>query len=464
MLDLVERLLKYVEGLADYAEVRYENASGSRFIVKNGVLEATDISKMFGVSIRYLKKGFLGTLYSNNLEFAKLKALIDETVKKASTRILKKPIEFSKEKVYNDSYEVKQKINLKDVSQEEKIKAVLEIEKALLNKKLAMRYFELYDEFKEKIYVNSEGSRIISKVPRIGFEYALTLIANNDSEQRSFQYGGSGGWEIFNGWNLIEKLTKEADMLAKLSKAKKLVKGKYDVILAPEIVGIASHESCGHPYEADRILGREAAQAGKSFVTPEMLGQKIGSDVINVADDPTLPNSYGFYLYDEEGLKAERRLLIKDGIINSFLQNRETAAELKTQSNGAARANTWYSEPLVRMANTFVMPGEFSFEELLEPVKNGVYIKTYMEWNIDDKRFNQKYTGLESYLIENGELKNLIKKPALEITTPKFWSSIDAIGKDLDFVAGSCGKGDPQQPVPVWFGGPHIRLINLILR
>jgi len=463
MLDLVERVLKYVEGLADYAEVRYENAKGNRFIIKNGVLEATDISRTFGISIRYLKQGFLGTIYSNNLDFAKLKALIDRTLKKTASKILKNPIELSKEKVYTDSYEVKQKINLEDVSQEEKIKAILEIEKVLLNKKLAMRYFELYDEIKEKLYINSEGSKIISKIPRVCIEYALTLIANGDSEQRSFQYSGSGGWEIFNSWNLIEKLSKEADILAKLSKAKKLVKGNYDVILAPELVGIASHESCGHPYEADRILGREAAQAGKSFVTKDMLGQKIGSNVVTVADDPTLPNSYGFYLYDEEGLKAERRILIKDGMINSFLQNRETAAELKTQSNGAARANAWYSEPLVRMANTFVLPGNYNFEELLGSIKKGVYIKTYMEWNIDDKRFNQKYTGLESYLIENGELKDLIKRPMLEITTPKFWSSIDAVGKDLDFVAGNCGKGDPMSPIPVWFGGPHIRLRNIIL-
>jgi TldD protein len=460
MLDLVERVLKYVESLTDYSEVRYENTKGNRFIIKNGILEATDISKTFGTSVRYLKNGFLGAVYSNNLNFAKLKGLIGKNVKKIS---LKQPIEFSKEKIYSDDYEVKQKIDLNNVSQEEKIKAVLEIEKALSKMKLAMRYFELYDEFKEKIYVNSEGSKIISKVPRVSFEYVLTMLANGNSEQRVFQYGGSGGWEVFQGWSLTEKLVKEAETLAKISKTKKLVKGKYDVILAPELVGIASHESCGHPYEADRILGREAAQAGKSFITKEMLGTRIGSSVVSVADDPTLPNSYGFYLYDDEGLKAERRILMKNGMINSFLQNRETAAELKTQSNSAARANAWYSEPIVRMANTFVMPGNYSFEELLESIKKGVYIKTYMEWNIDDKRFNQKYTGLESYLIENGKLTRLVRRPILEITTPKFWSSIDAVGKDSGFVAGNCGKSDPMQGVPVWFGGPHIRLRNIIL-
>jgi len=461
MLDLVERLLKYVEGLVDYAEVRYENINSNNFIIKNGILEATDISKAFGISIRYLKKGFLGTINSNYLDFAKLKDLVDRTVSK--TAPVKKPIELSKEKACNDSYDVKQKINLRDVSQEEKIKALLEIEKVLAAKKLAMRYFELHDELKEKIYVNSEGSKIISNIPRVNFEYVLTLIANGKSEQRVFQRSASGGWEIFENWNLVGKLTEEAEMLAKLSKAKNLIKGKYDLILAPELVGIASHESCGHPYEADRILGREAAQAGKSFVTKDMIGTRIGSDVVSVADDPTVPNSYGFYLYDEEGVKAERRILIKNGVINSFLQNRETAAELNTQSNGAARAFAWNSEPLVRMANTFVLPGDHSFDELLEGIKKGVYIKTYMEWNIDDKRFNQKYTGLEAYMIENGELKGLVRRPMLEITTPKFWSSIDAVGKDLGFIAGNCGKGDPMQGVPVWMGGPHIRLRNIIL-
>ncbi len=252
-------------------------------------------------------------------------------------------------------------------------------------------------------------------------------------------------------------------MLPKIAKSKKLPIGKYDVILSPELTGIASHESCGHPYEADRILGREAAQAGKSFIKKEMLGQKIGTGVVSVVDDPTIPNSYGFYLYDDEGIKAQKRFLIKNGIINAFLQNRETAAEFGIASNASSRAKEWFSEPIVRMANTFVSPSNYSFEELLETIKNGVYIKSFMEWNIDDKRYNQKYTGLESYLIKNGKIVKLVKAPTLEITTPAFWSSIDAVGKDLEFSAGTCGKSDPMQPIPVWLGGPSIRLRNIFL-
>jgi TldD protein len=467
MLDLVEKALKYTEKLADYAEVRFENSKTNRLIVKNGTLEATEVNKKFGISIRVLKDGFLGFIATNNLKLSNIKDQIKKALKiaKQSRNIVKKPIILSNEKIFKDKHEVKQRIKLENINLEQKIKNIFEIEKDLIDTKikLPIRFFEYNDETKEKIFLNSEGTRIQSKIPRITFEYVITFISNGSSEQRAFQYGGSGGWELLKQWKLKQKILEEAKMLPRIAKAKKLPIGKYDVILSPELVGIASHESCGHPYEADRILGREAAQAGKSFIKKEMLGKRIGTEIVNVVDDPTVPNSYGFYLYDDEGIKAQRRFLIKDGIINSFLQNRETATEFGTNSNASARANEWFTEPIVRMANTFVLPDNYNFEELIETIKNGVYIKSYMEWNIDDKRFNQKYIGLESYLIKNGKIDKIVKSPTLEITTPAFWSSIDAIGKDLGFAAGFCGKGDPMQPVPVWFGGPSIRLRNIIL-
>ena len=101
---------------------------------------------------------------------------------------------------------------------------------------------------------------------------------------------------------------------------------------------------------------------------------------------------------------------------------------------------------------------------VLEDVKFGVYMKSYMEWNIDDERWSQRYVGLESYLIEKGELKGFVRNPALEITTKSFYSNIDGVDKNLKFYAGMCGKGEPAQGVPVWFGGPNVKLKNIRLR
>lgn len=159
-------------------------------------------------------------------------------------------------------------------------------------------------------------------------------------------------------------------------RGRKPPEGRVDLVISPEVAGIAVHESVGHPpYESDRIFGREAAQAGESFVKPDMLGERIGSEAVTVIEDPTIPNSWGgFYLYDDEGVKARPRYLIRNGIINEFLMNREYAAKLGQRSNAAARAINYNREPIVRMANTYLAPGDHSFEELIEDVKLGVYM------------------------------------------------------------------------------------------
>ncbi len=181
-------------------------------------------------------------------------------------------------------------------------------------------------------------------------------------------------------------------------------------------------------------------------------------------DDPTIANSYGYYLYDDEGVKAKRRFLYKEGVINEFLHNRESSSKLATRSNGSSRSVNYDREAIVRMANTFVLPGELSEEELIEDVTHGVYMKSFTEWNIDDKRFNQRYVGREAYLIENGELKQPVARPVIETTTLKFWRSVDAVSKKVEFDAATCGKGDPMQGIPVNTGGPCMRLRGVYVK
>ena len=460
--DIAEFALK-AAAKADYAEARFESARSNEFVLKNGVLEASETSDTAGLCIRVIVKGAQGSAFTNMLGKPFVKAAVNRAIKMAGqcVKIAKTPIKFSPESPGKANYSVAERIPLADVSSDVKIRELVNIDKSMLatGVNLPARFLTLRDETREKYYVNSEGSFVRSKIPRVLFDYMLTASSDGKTMQRMFSFGASAGWEAFKKWSVAEKLAEEANMLKKiLHTAQPMPSGELDVVLSPELVGIASHESVGHPYEADRILGREAAQAGESFVTREMLGTKIGSDVVNVVDDPRLPGSYGYYLFDDEGVKANRRYLIKNGIINSFLQNRWSGANFGIASNGSSRSNSWDAEPIVRMANTYVMAGEYATEELFKDIKKGVYIKSYMEWNIDDKRFNQRYTGLEAYLIENGELKHLVRNPVLEITTPVFWSSVDAVGKNVEYVAGNCGKGEPMQGIPVWFGGPHIRL------
>jgi TldD protein len=115
------------------------------------------------------------------------------------------------------------------------------------------------------------------------------------------------------------------------------------------------------------------------------------------------------------------------------------------------------------MANTYLEAGDMSFEELIEDIEKGVYVRNFTEWNIDDRRFNQRYTGFEAYMIENGELGTPVRNPTIEMTTTGLYRAVDAVGKDLRFYGATCGKGDPMQGIPVWTGGPTIRLRNVKL-
>lgn len=467
--DLAEFCVEFAQkNGANYSEARFVSVSEEEYILKNGVPESPIFTTTKGIGIRVLVDGGLSFLSINKFDKEEIKSRIKEAIKmaKVSSKLLNEPIRLSEEKIFKKKWEVKQKIKLVNIDPRRKIDYLFDAEKELkdIHSKLPSRFFQLTSSIEEKYFVNSEGTKIYSKIPRVGISYSLVASANGNTEQRYFSIGESGGWEIIKKHDFISKISEESRNLIKiLNEAKSLQKENLDVVLSPELVGIAMHESCGHPSEADRILGREGAQAGESYLTKQWLGKRIGSNAVTVADDPTVKNSWGYYKYDDEGVKAKKRFLIKNGIINDFLHNRETAVKFNTKSNGSARASSFDREPLIRMSTTFMLPGDFTFEELLEDIKKGVFIKSYTEWNIDDKRWNERYVGCEAYLIENGELKNLVRRPVLEITTKGFFSSVDACSKDLEFISGSCGKGEPMQSLPVWMGGPYIRLRNILI-
>jgi len=450
---------------ASYSEARFQRNEGLRLVFNNGIADPAGFVKKSGIGVRVLVNGALGFACTNTLTKDNLRATVESACRtaKQSSRLVKTPIRMAGKSDPHAKWSVQEKLPLDDVSVEERLSLLSEVDKLLtttpMNMKLVARQLDLASEMEEKIFANSEGALVYGTVPRTRFFFLLTGASGKDTIQRWNTQGESGGWEVVKQWNIPQVTVDEAKTMADiLEKGQKPPGGEVDMVLGSEIVGIICHESCGHPQEADRILGREAAQAGESYLKPDMMGFQVGSEHVTVVDDPTLPHSYGYYEYDDEGVPGEERVLIDHGKIAGFLHNRETAAEFKTQSNAASRAVGFDREPIVRMANTYMKPGGHGFDELLEGVHHGVYMKTFMEWNIDDKRYNERYVGHESYLIENGELKGYVRNAVLEVTTPKLYGSVDAVGKKMGFGAGTCGKGDPMQGAPVYEGGPSIRL------
>lgn len=479
--DLAEFALhKSQEKHPEYAEVRLElnqrdtvSFINGKMHIGNLPIDLTDdaFTRKLGLNIRMIINGGMGMAATNQLSKDSIVDMINYTYKtaKRNGEQRKVPIRMSEEKVYETSWESSYNINPTEVSLEERIEFIKQF-LPLFDEKYPIAFihvFVLITEQRDTYFLTSEGSKITGHVPRVAFIPVIVGVeSGGNNEQMMRTYATSDGWNELTSWNIVDEVQNNINTLAKIvTEAEKPPEGEIDLILGPDVSGIIAHENCGHPHEADRILGREGAQAGESYLREHELGFIIGNDCVNVYDDPTIPGSYGFYLYDDEGVKARRRELIKDGVFNEMLQNRETAATFNTKSNASARAVAYDREPIVRMANTYFAEGDYSLEEMIEDIQLGIYMKSFTEWNIDDKRLQAKYVGQEAYLIENGIIKGLVSKPILEISSIGLFSSIDAQGDGSSFrwEGAFCGKSEPGQGLPVWTGGPNIRLRNVKL-
>jgi TldD protein len=469
--DLAERAVSKARDVgASYAEGRVQSTWGREFTMKNGEPQPSFFAEGYGIGIRVLARGALGFAATNDMKASSASDLARKAVRlaQAASVVLDRPVVFDSSKPVRRKWAAPERKGVENADAAWLRSVLVDIDGRIVNGKAGVklpgRLMTLGVGLEEKYYVNSDGARVEARLPRVHFYGSLTAMEGGATAQRFIQQGETGGLEVVSRIGLAEKVEDEAKIMGRvLREARKPPTDTLDVVLSPELSGIAAHESVGHPQEADRVLGREGAQAGESYLKADSLGRKIGSDEANVSDDPTLIHSNGYTPVDDEGVEGRKRLLIKDGVVNEFLQDRSTASQFRLYSNGAARAVSFDREPIIRMANTFVEPGDYSTDELIREVKHGVFFKTFTEWNIDDKRLNQRYVALEAYLIDTGEVKGMVRAPVLEITTPKLWGSVKARSEHLEYEAAVCGKGDPQQGAPVWTGGPETLLAGIKL-
>jgi len=383
IMDL-DRYLKMMEKNVKYGEIRLMRLRVMSLVMKNGVLSGIDKTDEEGIAIRVLDKNF---------SFVSTSKIDDENIKRAIEKAIKiaksgerRDVKISDEEIVKDTWSVPQKKNIEDYSLEDKVSILNGIEGVLVKENVPMRFQSLREKIEDIEFYSTEGSEIKGHKPSIFYFYMMGVLEDGNFEQGSQEFGKSGGYEAFDEWDLENAIAEESKKLKVIAKSRKSPEGKMDLVVGPEVSGIVAHESSGHPSESDRILGREAAQAGESFIKVNMIGERVGSDVVSVIDDPTIDGSFGYYKYDFEGVRARKRYLYKNGRINEFLLNREFAGMLGMKSNAAARSSWWDKEPIVRMSTTYIEPGDHTLEELIEGVKLGIFMNSFTEWNIDDIR------------------------------------------------------------------------------
>jgi predicted Zn-dependent protease len=323
-----------------------------------------------------------------------------------------------------------------------------ECKQAKIDDRIVERYaaLEVIDE--ERVYLTNTGGEL-----RQRFRFTLPhmrVIANQgvETQSRSLDHARQGGFEALDEASFVGSGARLAGEALQLLAAPNCPSGKMDVLLMPDQMMLQIHESIGHPLELDRILGDERNYAGTSFVTPGMFGSyRYGSDLLNVTYDP-LPGELATFAFDDEGTRAEKVFLIRNGIL---------VAPLGGSGVANSRASGWNRPPIQRMANLNVEPGTSTLQDMIASIRRGVLMRTNVSWSIDDSR-NKFQFGCEwGELIEEGRRRGVVKNPNYRGVSATFWRSLRMVGGPASFeVHGTlyCGKGEPNQAIHCGHAAP----------
>ena len=327
-------------------------------------------------------------------------------------------------------------------------------------------------ELRHEIFASTEGS-LISQAFAFSQGDVYVVAQSGEGHQESYDtIGQQRGFEsIAEGWReeLLANpslsafaigLAKEAQELA-AAPVLKPPDREVTVVTDPHFNALVAHEIVGHPSEADRALKMEAAYAGRSWllrtVDDNEIGRAVGSPLLSAVSDPTL-YGYGHYRYDHEGTPGKRVAHIDHGIFRGFMNSRQTAAALGVEPNGSARSAEVYQVPLIRMSNTFFLPGETPPDKIIAEVEHGYYVCGSAIPSIAESRENFRISARRVYEIDHGRIGRLYRSGSVMSDSKRFFMSVDAVGNDLALIAiPNCGKGQPMQVKRMSNGGPTLR-------
>jgi TldD protein len=458
--DFADKAINYAQKIgAQYCDARAEQQEQKSVLLENQQTEFVRTNDDKGIGIRIIKDNVWNFCsITNPQSHQQIKDVIDNSIKNTSSDNQNKKNEI---KLY-PNISKKLKIDypvLKKPELNEIIKVGLECNEIISNtQKIIKSIVNPRYTINSKYFTNSEGTEILQNFTDVIIEMIATAHDSGITQSVNITEGGRGGLEQILNNNKVQNSANEISIKAsQLTSAKPAKEEKVTVVMNPDFVSLLTHEILGHPSEADRVLGKEMAWAGGAW-WKDKLGEKIGSEKLNVFDDPTIKESLGWYQFDDEGVETKKTTLVEDGVLKNHMQNRETAQTFNTPPTGNMRATNYRFMPLIRMACTCIGNGDSDVNEIIKEVKHGYLISNMKIPSIDMNRYNWSISCQYAQKIENGEITDLLKDVIVMGTAPEFFKSIDACGNDFTVrPITNCGKGDPMQSMIMGNGGPTIR-------
>jgi TldD protein len=443
-----------------FMDVRLFEEDSTSVMVQDRKADKVSQGKSSAVGLRVLVDGAWGFASTDVVDSPSLDQCLQAALEmaKASTARIAHPGVVAEIQPVVDTVRIEVEKDPRSISLEEKVKRVLGYEKAGLDcaqGKLCNTIVSYHDSWTRETICNTAGTLIEQETIRTTIGTAMTAVEGSVRQMAHKRFSEQVGFELLDRISSKEFTEKVAKRAVSLLSARRAPSGKFPVVLHPSITGLLVHEALGHNAEADHVFNGESIIEGK-------MGEQIASEHVTIMDDATIPRLSGSYRYDSEGIPGQKRIIIENGILQGYLHSLETAARFGVQPNGSARAMNGHCSPIVRMSNTFIAPGQLSFEEILKDIDEGIFMKGGHWGYVFCERGQYTCHAGEGWMIENGQLGEHLRNVSFSGMTLETLMNIDAVSRDLEFLLpGRCGKSG--QGMHINAGGPYVRVKEVVI-
>ncbi len=439
-----------------FVELRYHRKRSRAVAVEKGRVDTAQGTEHTGVGVRVLVDGTFGFASTARLEVGAVRAAIDaaRAAARASASVRRTkvaglaPAEFARGRFELDGFAEAEARPLEEV-----LRLVLETERRAREaapsvESASCTYSEMLEE---KGIVTSDGAAAWLRLVRPELRVMAVARSAGELQRGARSVGSTGGWNCLFRAGAAEELAQDAARIAvDRLRAGYPDGGRKRVLLSPALVGLLTHEAVGHTVEADFVLAGSCA-AGK-------LGQRVASELVTLCDSGASEfheGAGGTLPVDDEGVPTERTVIVRGGILESYLHNRESAAHFGVAPTGNARAWEYQDEPLIRMRNTYIEPGESTLDELVSEIEDG-YLLDGPANGQADANGEFMFGTLEAYPIRKGVRGGLLRGVNLSGRAFEVLGTVDGVTREFrwDLGSGHCGKG---QLAKVDAGGPWLR-------
>jgi TldD protein len=464
MKALLQDLMDSASGHADYADARHVRSREQSLSTRNGAIDEVESSEAEGIGVRVRVGGAWGFAATRDLSRAGAERALQQALEIAAEQPRAPATPLAPEPPARGRWESQAEIHPFDVPLDDKLAALVAADEAMRgDSRVALTSAHFMAFCDDETFASTEGALCEQSKIDCGGGISATAIGDDETQVRSYPASFRGdvmrrGYEHFAGMRLFENAPRVAEEAVALLTAPQCPAGPTTVVLDGQQLALQVHESVGHAVELDRVLGTEASYAGTSFVTLADVGSlRYGSELMNVTADATNPGGLGTFGWDDEGVAGRSEPIVRHGVLYGFLSSRESAAEVGMErSGGCMRAEGFARQPIVRMTNVNLEPGEAgSLADLIASTDRGIYLETNRSWSIDNRRLQFQFATEAGWEIRDGERRRLVKNPSYAGVTPEFWGKMDAICSSQEWRLWgllNCGKGEPGQSMRVSHG------------